>query len=92
VEVEHVISSHPAIAEVAVVAAPHDKWGETPAAFCVLEPNAELSPEALIAYCREQGLSPFKIPRQIEFRETLPKGGTGKILKSELKRRLWEKK
>jgi fatty-acyl-CoA synthase len=92
VEVENVISSHPAVAEVAVVAAPHDKWGETPAAFCVLEPNAELSPEALIAYCREQGLSPFKIPRQIEFRETLPKGGTGKILKSELKRRLWQKK
>ncbi len=92
VEVENVISSHPAVAEVAVVAAPSEKWGETPAAFIVLAEGAELTSEELIAYCREEGLAGFKIPRLIEFRETLPKGGTGKVLKSELKRALWEKR
>ena len=51
-----------------------------------------LTSEELIAYCREEGLAGFKIPRLIEFRETLPKGGTGKVLKSELKRALWEKR
>jgi len=90
VEVENVISSHPAVAEVAVVAAPSEKWGETPAAFIVLAEDAALTAEELIAYCREEGLSGFKIPRIIEFKENLPKGGTGKVLKSELKRTLWE--
>ncbi|MBN1383081.1 MAG: long-chain-fatty-acid--CoA ligase [Deltaproteobacteria bacterium] len=90
VEVENVISSHPAVAEVAVVAAPHEKWGETPAAFIVLAENARLTADELIAYCREEGLSGFKIPRIIEFKADLPKGGTGKVLKSELKRSLWK--
>jgi fatty-acyl-CoA synthase len=91
VEVENVISSHPAVAEVAVVAAPHEKWGETPAAFVVLAAGCSLTAEELIAYCRKENLSAFKIPRMIEFQDALPKGGTGKILKSELKRSLWKK-
>jgi fatty-acyl-CoA synthase len=92
VEVENVISSHPAVAEVAVVAAPHEKWGETPVAFIVLAAGCRLTADDVIAHCRKEELSPFKIPRTIEFREALPKGGTGKILKSELKRSLWVKK
>jgi fatty-acyl-CoA synthase len=92
VEVENVISSHPAVAEVAVVAGPHEKWGETPVAFIVLAAGCTLTADDVIAHCRKEELSAFKIPRRIEFRESLPKGGTGKVLKSELRRSLWEKK
>jgi fatty-acyl-CoA synthase len=92
VEVENVISSHPAVAEVAVVAAPHEKWGETPVAFIVPAAGCTLTADDVIAHCRKEELSPFKIPRMIEFRDALPKGGTGKILKSELKQSLWVKK
>ena len=91
VEVENVLSSHPAVAEVAVVAGPHEKWGETPVAFIVPVPGTRPTLEEMIEHCRREGLSPFKIPRIVEFREALPKGGTGKILKSELKRSLWKK-
>jgi fatty-acyl-CoA synthase len=89
-EVENVIATHPAVAEVAVVAAPHGKWGETPAAFIALKEGSHLTAEAVIAHCRAQELTAFKIPRKIVFMEMLPKGGTGKILKSELKRSLWQ--
>ena len=92
VEVENIISSHPAVAEVAVVAAPHEKWGETPAAFIVLAEGASLTADELIAYCKKEKLSGFKIPRIMEFRESLPRGGTGKVLKSELKQSLWQNK
>lgn len=92
VEVENVISSHPAVAEVAVVAAPHEKWGETPVAFIVLAAGCTLTADNVIAHCRKEKLSSFKIPRTIEFRDALPKGGTGKILKNELKRSLWVNK
>lgn len=88
-EIENVIGSHPAVLEVAVVAAPHEKWGETPAALVVLKEGQNLTEEELKAYCRES-LGGFKIPRIVEFRDSLPKGGTGKILKSELKKKFWE--
>lgn len=89
-EVENVIATHPAVTEVAVVAAPHEKWGETPAAFIALREGSKLTAEEVVAYCRDQQLTAFKIPRKIVFMDALPKGGTGKILKSELKRSLWQ--
>jgi fatty-acyl-CoA synthase len=88
-EIENVIASHPAVLEVAVVAAPHEKWGETPAALVVLKEGHKLTEEELKAYCRES-LGGFKTPTIVEFRDSLPKGGTGKILKSELKKKFWE--
>ena len=88
-EIEDVIYSHPAIQEVAVVAAPHDKWGETPAAIIVLKEGQHLTEEELGAHCRKH-LASFKVPRIVEFRESLPKGGTGKILKSQLKEEFWK--
>jgi fatty-acyl-CoA synthase len=90
-EVENAIAAHPDVLEVAVVAAPHEKWGETPAAFIVLRSGSDLTSETLIDFCRKQELAGFKIPRRIAFVPELPKGGTGKILKSELKRSLWPK-
>jgi fatty-acyl-CoA synthase len=88
-EIENVIASHPAVLEVAVVAAPHEKWGETPAALVVLKEGQKITEEELKAYCRES-LGGFKIPTIVEVRDSLPKGGTGKILKTELKKKFWE--
>jgi acyl-CoA synthetase (AMP-forming)/AMP-acid ligase II len=89
VEIENAIASHPAVLEVAVVAAPDDRWGEVPVALVVLKPEVSASAQELRRHVRTQ-LADFKVPRTIEFRETLPKGGTGKILKAELREPLWE--
>jgi fatty-acyl-CoA synthase len=90
VEIEDVIRSHPAVADVAVVAAPHEKWGETPAAIVVLKDSQNLGEEELVSFCRER-LAGFKIPRIIEFCDALPKSGTGKILKAKLKEKYWQR-
>jgi len=88
-EVENVIAGHPSVLECAVVAAPHEKWGETPAALVVLKEGRNLTSEDLIAYCKGH-LAGFKVPRVVEFLESLPKGGTGKVLKRELKELFWK--
>jgi len=88
IEIENAIQTHPAVLEVAVVAAPHEKWGETPAALVVLKEGQSLAREELIAYLRAR-LAGFKIPRVVEFRDSLPKSGTGKILKRELREKFW---
>jgi fatty-acyl-CoA synthase len=89
VEIENAFASHPAMLEVAVVAAPDDRWGEVPVALVVLKPDATATAQELRTHVRTQ-LADFKVPRQIEFRESLPKGGTGKILKAELREPFWE--
>ncbi len=89
VEVENAIYSHPAVLECAVVAAPHETWGETPAAVVVLNEGQSVTKEDLIAHCKTR-LARFKVPRIVEFVDNLPKGGTGKILKRELKERFWK--
>ena len=88
IEIEEAICNHPAVLEAAVVAAPHEKWGETPAAVVVLKEGQRLTEEELITHCRTK-LAGFKTPRIVEFRDSLPKGGTGKISKSELKEKFW---
>ncbi|MGZ6267375.1 MAG: AMP-binding protein, partial [Candidatus Limnocylindrales bacterium] len=88
VEIEVVLGTHPAVLESAVTAAPDDKRGEVPVAFVVLKPEMTVTAKELRAFCRER-LAAHKIPRQIHFRDALPKGGTGKILKAELREPLW---
>ncbi|AWK74341.1 acyl-CoA synthetase [Rhodococcus oxybenzonivorans] len=83
VEVEHVLTSHPAVAEAAVIGIADPKWGEVPVAVVTLRPGAEVSIEELIAFTRTQ-LAGFKTPKHVYFRE-LPKSGTGKILKHRLR-------
>ncbi len=79
-EVEEALYRHPEIMEAAVVAAPHEKWGETPCAFVALTPGADtLSDADVIAYCREN-LAHFKCPTKVIF-GALPKTSTGKIQK-----------
>jgi fatty-acyl-CoA synthase len=89
VEVENVLSKHPAVSLAAVVAKPDEKWGETPCAFVELNRGFEKTTEAeLIDFCREE-MAGFKRPKNIVFCE-LPKTSTGKIQKFELRKRASE--
>ncbi len=89
IEVERAIFSHPAVFECAVVAAPHDKWGEVPAAIVVLKPGEQVTQEEMLVFLEAQ-LGKFKLPRIVEFTtEPLPKTGTGKIRKLVLKEKFW---
>jgi len=84
-EVEAVLLSHPAVAEAAVVGIPDADLGEEIAAFVSLKPMERLTAEDLLGYCRDN-LARYKYPRQVNIVPELPKGPTGKILKSELLR------
>ena len=87
IEVEHTIVKHPAVLECAVVAVPHEKWGEVPKAFVSLRSGATASEEEIIAFCR-QHLAGFKCPKSVAFGE-LPKTSTGKIQKFRLREQEW---
>jgi fatty-acyl-CoA synthase len=76
------------VLECAVIAGPDDKRGEVPVALVVLKPEASVTEKELKAFCRGR-LASFKVPRKIQFREALPKGGTGKILKAGLREPFW---
>ncbi len=89
VDVENAISAHPAVLECAVVAAPDERFGEVPVALVVLKPGATATAADLKAHCRAH-LARFKVPHEFQFRESLPKGGTGKILKTELREPFWK--
>ncbi|MFD4265275.1 AMP-binding protein [Rhodococcus sp. NPDC058481] len=84
VEVEQSLASHPAVADVAVVGVPDDKWGERPKAFVLLRPGAAVTAEELIAHARGL-LAGYKVPREIAFATDLPRTPTGKIRKNELR-------
>ena len=83
-EVEKTVASHPAVFEVAVIPVPDDKWGEVPKALVVLKPGHQCSEAELLEFCRAR-LSHYKCPHSAEFLASLPKSGTGKLLKKELK-------
>ena len=83
-EVEEVLFEHPQIQEAAVVGVPDEYRGETVKAFIVLQTGATASAEDIIRFCRER-LAAYKVPRQIVFRDSLPKSGVGKYLRRELR-------
>ena len=89
VDVENAIAAHPAVLECAVVAAPDERFGEAPVAIVVLKPGATATASELKAHCRAN-LARFKVPREFHFRDALPKGGTGKILKADLREPFWK--
>ena len=80
VEVEGVLVRHPSVREVAVVGLPHEKWGEAPHAFVVLEPGATLGEEEMREFARVR-LAGFKVPKGLTILPDLPKTATGKIQK-----------
>lgn len=87
VEVENVIYQHPEVLECAVVAKPHEKWGEVPKAFVALKETAACNEEDIINFCKEH-IAKYKCPKEIEF-GPLPKTATGKILKYKLREKEW---
>jgi acyl-CoA synthetase (AMP-forming)/AMP-acid ligase II len=88
-EVEKTLLAHPAVLEVAVIPVPDEKWGEAPKALVVLKSGAHLNENELIEFCRSR-LTHYKCPRSVEFLESLPKTGTGKVLKRELRKKYWQ--
>jgi len=83
-EIEEVLYAFPGVVEAAVIGVPHPSHGEEVKAILAMKPGAEATAEEVIAYCKEK-LAAYKYPRIVEFRESLPKGPTGKILKRELR-------
>jgi len=79
IEVEEALYRHPAIAVAAVVAMPHEKWGETPCAFVELAKGHQADADALRAWCRDH-LASYKVPGRFIFM-TIPRTSTGKIQK-----------
>lgn len=86
-EVEQVIRRHPRIREVAVVGAPHERWGEVPVAFVVLNEGETLALEELQQHCAGR-LARFKIPKAVFVVQQLPRNATGKVLKTVLRDRV----
>ena len=92
IEVENTLAAHPGVAEVAVVSAPDPVWGEIPVAFVVTKPGQSATEKELHDFAALR-LAKFKLPRKYEFlTEPLPKGGTGKVLKRELREKFWQGK
>ena len=81
--------AHPAVLECAVLPVPDAKWGEVPKALVVLKPGAQATEAELLEHIRAR-IAHYKCPRSVEFVESLPKTGTGKVLKKELRKKYWD--
>ena len=88
-EIEAALEHHPEIYEAAVFGIPSDEWGETVHAIVVRTPGSDIDDDGVIAYAR-QHLARYKVPRSISWLDELPKTGSGKVLKRELRQPFWE--
>jgi fatty-acyl-CoA synthase len=89
IEVEDALFSHPAVAEVAVIGVPDEKWGETIKALVVLAPGADADEHQLMEHCRAR-IARYKCPTSIEFRSELARTATGKLQKFKLREPYWQ--
>jgi len=87
-EVENAIFGHPAVAEVAVIGVPSDKWGEEVKAIIVLKPGAAADAQSIIDWTRKR-VAGFKTPKSVDFVAVLPRNASGKILRRELREPYW---
>jgi len=91
VDMENAIVAHPAVREAAVIAAPHPKWQERPLAVVALNQGASLGHDELCAFlCRHHSFAKWQLPDDVVIVDELPHTSTGKLLKSELRRRYAE--
>jgi acyl-CoA synthetase (AMP-forming)/AMP-acid ligase II len=89
IEVEDCLYQHPAVAEVAVIGVPDDRWGETVKALVVVRPGAEVSETDLIDFTRSR-MAHYKCPTSVEFRDALARTATGKLQKFKLRQPYWK--
>jgi acyl-CoA synthetase (AMP-forming)/AMP-acid ligase II len=89
IEVEDVLFSHPAVAEVCVIGVPDEKWGETVKALVVVADGSTVTEQELVDHCRER-LAHYKCPTSVEFRDVLARTATGKLQKFKLRAPYWE--
>jgi acyl-CoA synthetase (AMP-forming)/AMP-acid ligase II len=78
------MASHDAVSQVAVIGVPDERMGEVAKAFVILKSKISISEEELIVWCKEN-MANYKVPRSIEFVESLPTNAAGKIMKFELR-------
>jgi acyl-CoA synthetase (AMP-forming)/AMP-acid ligase II len=88
IEVEDIVFSHPAVAEVAVIGVPDDKWGEMVTAIVVVAEGEQVTEEEIIAHCKAR-IAGYKAPKRVEFRDELARTATGKIQKFKLREAFW---
>jgi acyl-CoA synthetase (AMP-forming)/AMP-acid ligase II len=88
-EVESAIFGHPAVADVAVIGIPDERWGEAVRAMVVLKPGMTATADEIIGFARAR-IAGFKCPKTVEFIPVLPRNPSGKILKRELRAPFWE--
>ena len=89
IEVEDCLYQHPAVAEVAVIGVPDDKWGETVKALVVPRPGENVDESEVIEFCRAR-MAHYKCPTSVEVRDGLPRTATGKLQKFKLRSPYWE--
>jgi fatty-acyl-CoA synthase len=87
-ELEKTLAAHPGVYEAAVIPVPDPRWGEVPKALVVLKPDRQATEQELLDFCRSR-IAHYKCPRSVEFLDVLPKTGTGKILKKDLRKKYW---